>query len=91
MVGGVDKTGSLQDRQAAALCTADGGALATAEPMNPAMNSTDTTLTAAPPSASANVAGRQVTRWRTATPAMDASNCPSTAVTKTTIKAATAC
>ena len=73
------------------LATAGNGELSTAEPMNQAMSSTDTTLMAAPPSASTIATGRQVTRERNATPASEASNCPIMAVMKTTMIATRAC
>src|SRR5215469_16062933 len=73
------------------LATAGNGALTMAEPMNQAMSSTDSTLTAEPPKASTTATGRQVTWDRTAMPISEASNCPTMAVMNTRMIATRAC
>src|SRR6266705_2496334 len=73
------------------LATAGNGALTTAEPMNQAMSSTETTLTPAPPRASTIATGRQVTRDRATTPSSEASNCPIMAAMNTRMMATSAC
>src|SRR6266700_7172638 len=69
------------------LATAGNGALTTAEPMNQAMSSTETTLTPAPPRASTIATGRQVTRDRATTPSSEASDCPIMAAMNTRMMA----
>ena len=73
------------------LVTIANGAFTTADPISQAMSSTDSTLTAAPATESTNVAGRQLTRDRTAAPTAEASSWPIIAATNTAMMATRAC
>ncbi len=61
------------------------------EPMTQAMSSTDSTLTAAPPTLSRNAAGRQLTCERSAVPMAEAANWPMMASSTRMITATRSC
>ena len=67
------------------------GAFPTKDPISQVTTRTAMTLTAAPPSESRMVAGRPVTRERTATPMPEAISMPTTAMPKTIRIAMNAC
>ncbi len=71
--------------------TCGNGDSTSTDPTTQAISSTDTTLTAAPPTESRTVADRQVTVDRMAAPMADAMNCPSTAKLTSRTTAMTSC